>query len=460
MNKQIGDFEFRHSQELQSPKAREERIDRVAIEFQPDEIVVSARRLPTAARIALYTILALFLLCIVWAFWAKMDKIVVVPGKLVSQSRTIVLHPIKPSVIRSIDVKKGDAVQSGKILATLDRTLSQADKQQIQTRLVNAKSILARIDAEISKGQFVPNSVPGQIDLQKRIFDARQQTYSARLSVFTDKTAALEATISSAAAQIEQVNSQIDLAEKQLTVAQSLEEKGLMPTNKVLELNANLEQLGLVLLQRKSDSERARFEIDELESSKNEFIANWAMQLAEEKAARSREIAQLELELQKASVIEKSEVFRAPRDAVVLDITPKSIGSLVQAGEMVISLVPAQTALEIKMEIAATDIGWVQVGQTARVKLDPFPFQRHGTLSGTISKISPDAFTKNTNGISKVYYQGTIRINEQNLRLLPNDFALLPGITLSAEIKVGTNTVINYVLDPLTKALDESLKEP
>ena len=143
-----------------------------------------------------------------------------------------------------------------------------------------------------------------------------------------------------------------------------------------------------------------------------------------------------------------------------MDVTKKSVGSVVASAEVLFTLVPIDKGLDIELELTARDVGWVHVGQPARIKLDPFPFQRHGTLEGELSSISPDAFQRQVGGQTQVYYQARVAIKEDNLRNLPQGFELLPGITTTAEIRIGKRTVLSYITDPFHRALDASLKEP
>ena len=161
---------------------------------------------------------------------------------------------------------------------------------------------------------------------------------------------------------------------------------------------------------------------------------------------------------------------------MVLEVAKRSVGSVIREAEPLVTLVPADVPLEVEAEIPSRDIGLVRVGDFVRVKLDAFPFQRHGTLSGEIRTISADAFTHDptqgaqggANSISPdaprpaagAVFRTRIRLTGTRLEAVPDGTLLSPGMVASAEIRVGTRSVLSYFLYPVIRALDESIREP
>jgi len=138
---------------------------------------------------------------------------------------------------------------------------------------------------------------------------------------------------------------------------------------------------------------------------------------------------------------------------------------VIQEAETLITLVPLGTTLEAEVEINASDVGYVAVGDKVRVKLDAFPFQRHGLLEGRLRTVSEDAFVRKpgdpvaTDGPAN-YYRARVQLTTTQLRNVPEQTRLLPGMGVRGEILVGDRRVITYFLYPLIRAFDESLREP
>ena len=130
---------------------------------------------------------------------------------------------------------------------------------------------------------------------------------------------------------------------------------------------------------------------------------------------------------------------------------------------MLFTLVPLSADLEAEVQIDSVDVGYVRLGDMAQLKLDAYPFQKHGTLTASVRTISEDAFRRDATAFAPgadAYYISRIALGKDRLKSMPEQARLLPGMTVSAEIVVGKRSVISYLLWPLTKALDESIREP
>jgi len=182
----------------------------------------------------------------------------------------------------------------------------------------------------------------------------------------------------------------------------------------------------------------------------------------EELLSVSRERDALREQLQKAEKRSRLITLTAPIDAVVLEIAKLSPGSIVREGETFFTLVPLNAELEAEVQIDSTDIGYVRNGADAHIKLDAFPFQRHGTLDAKIRRISADAFQQdNANRqTGNVYYRARLKLEKNSLKNMLESSRLMPGMTLSAELVVGKRSVLSYIAWPLTKGLGEAAREP
>ena len=180
----------------------------------------------------------------------------------------------------------------------------------------------------------------------------------------------------------------------------------------------------------------------------------------EELLTVSRERDTVNDQLQKADRRNKLVVLSSPTDAVVLDIAKLSQGSVVQAAEKLFTLVPLGAELEAEVQIDSKDVGYLRIGDVTHIKLDAYPFQKHGMLDGTLRTVSEDAFRLDATVGAGAFYVSRIRLSGAKLKNMPEQSKLLPGMTLTAEILVGKRSVMSYLLWPLTKAMTESIREP
>jgi HlyD family secretion protein len=145
---------------------------------------------------------------------------------------------------------------------------------------------------------------------------------------------------------------------------------------------------------------------------------------------------------------------------MVLDLGARSVGSVVKEGEQMVTLVALDVPLGIDAAVDPKDIGYLRVGDTVRIKLEPFPYQKYGTLEGVIQSINGDVTEHEEAGRKLSAYKVRIVMTRNDLRGVPADVALLPGMMSTCEIKVGTRRLITYFLYPIIRTFDSGLREP
>lgn len=430
--------------------------------FQPDAIELEDRAPPALARITLYAVVALLVAAVGWASYAQMDEVIVARGKLVTQSPALVVQPFETSVIREMLVAPGDRVRKGQVLARLDPTFVAADSGQWEGRLRALDAQIDRLGAELDGHSYDPPAGAGaEARLQARLFAQRQSFRAARLSDLDSRIAQAEAVLAAAdrdeALLIRRLEGLREIDEMRL----ALSEKGsgsrlvyLQSHDTRLETEADLERLRgdrTATRQRlaQARAERGSFLEDERRASLEDLV-----RLRDERAAAAEE-------MKKAALRRDMAVLRAPADAAVQDIAERSIGSVVQVAEPLFTLVPLDVPLEAEVAVEGQDIGRLGLQQTARIKFNAFPFQKHGTAEGQVRVISEDIFAPDpkTPG-APAFYRVRLALGALALRDLPPDFHLMPGMGLQAEIKTGRRSVISYFLYPLLRGFDESFHEP
>lgn len=164
----------------------------------------------------------------------------------------------------------------------------------------------------------------------------------------------------------------------------------------------------------------------------------------------------------KANRMNELVVLTAPEDGIVLDLAKRSVGSVVQPAEPVLTLLPLDAPLFAEVMIGAGDAGYAKSGDEVLIKLDAFPYQRHGTLSGRLRSIRMDTGQGGPSPAptGNLTHRGQVELTADRLRALPEGTRPIPGMSVTAEIKVGSRSVISYFLYPVIRGLDESIREP
>lgn len=440
-------------------------LDKDAIAFLPDALAIRHSVLPWWARYTLIWMAVFFLLAVLWSCFGRVDIIVETFGKLVSNHPTIVMNPLERTAIKGIHVAVGDRVQAGDILATFDPVFSDADRKRLAAEVRVQEARFSRISAEFDKRQYILPPEPTEEDfIQLKIYLDRQRYYAEKQEYFIREIERIKKTRIS-------LQENLVLQNKRLAGYRDIEDmmRKARSTQAVSPRDLKEAQLSRMQLEADiSDKENNMLVLDsELlakEAESKAFSTDWEIAIAEELAKTQAALTSARKEFDKAQRMMSYVELRAPEDAVVHDIVPMSIGSAVREAETLITLVPLGGTLEVEAEIRAEDIGKIQVGDSCRIKLSAFPFQKHGTLSGTVRVISEDAFSRppaeNRQELSPSFYRARITIAESEDNRYDLMKRLIPGMEVQAEIRVGTRRIIEYLVNPLIKSLDEAIHEP
>lgn len=437
--------------------------DAVRIEFLPDADEIERRPLPRYLQITLHVLLAMLLSFIIWASFSNVDQVVVAHGRLVTPLPNIVVQPLDASIIKSIDVRVGQVVKKGQILATLDPTFVEADEAELRTRLNSLETQSQRLEGELS-GEKSPVKKDANMDsqLQAQLSVERLANYQAQLRKFEETQEKLRASV-----ETNRMDQRVLLARmNNLLEIEAMQEKLVAQkfTAPLRLLEERERRMGVEreLQLAKNKEVEIKRELSAFDAEKTVFKKSWRQKTMEDLLANSRDRDALGEQLHKADKRNRMVTLLAPADAVVLDIAKLSQGSVVRGAEAFFTLVPLAAVLEAEVQIDSLDVGYVKPGDVTRIKLDAYPFQKHGTLEAKLRTISEDAFRRDaaTGQGLDAYYLSRIGLGASRLSKMPQHARLLPGMTLTAEIVVGKRSVMSYLLWPLTKALDDSIQEP
>jgi hemolysin D len=439
------------------------RQDDTEVEFLPDADAIERSPLPRSLRITLHLLVAAMICFILWASFSQMEKIVLAHGRLVNPQQNIVVQPLENSIVQSVDVKVGQVVRKGQRLAALDPTFTQADETQLRQRLASLDTQVMRVEAELGgKGGGATGTGADSV-LQNALSAERQANFEAQRTRLNENVLRLRASIDTNQRDQVVLRERVKALAEIEAMQQRLIEANFGARMQLLEArDRRLEVERQVTMATNRDLELAR-ELRAAEAERDAFGKGWRQKSLEDLLAVTRERDSVREQLTKADKMRQLVMLTAPVDAVVLEIAKVSSGSVARATEAVFTLVPLNAVLEAEVEIDSLDIGTLKTGDLVHLKLDAFPFQKHGMLEGKLRTVSRDAFKRDNVAAGQgtdAYYSARVSFDGNTLRKLPPGVQLLPGMTVTAEIVVGKRSVISYLIWPLTKALDESMREP
>jgi HlyD family secretion protein len=202
------------------------------------------------------------------------------------------------------------------------------------------------------------------------------------------------------------------------------------------------------------------------------YVQSWHADVSEKLADAVGKLSDARESLNKAQLRKQLVELRTDTDATVLSIAKVSVGSVLQSGQQFITLVPQDAPLEVEANITGRDDGFLSVGDPVSIKFDSFPFIQYGLAYGTVRTISADSFSsqdeqRNPTGAvpmpsssGDLYYRARVTIDRVDLHGTPNDFHVIPGMPVTADIKVGKRTVLQYLMSRVVGAASEGMREP
>lgn len=439
------------------------------LDFLPDPDAIEQRPLAGANRWFLYGLCGLLVCFFLWSALSEIDEIVTARGRLVTALPNLVVQPLETSIIQSVDVRVGQVVKKGDRLAALDPTFAGADEAQLRGGLSSLDAQAKRLEGElIKRGQVSSNrATESDEQLQSELRQTREANYKARLQVFDENLAKLDAALRTNRQDQKMLEARVVSLTELEQMQEKLVSQNFSARRTLLEAREKKLEVERDLHLAKNKEIEIQREIGATRADRSAFEKEWRQKTIEALAEIRRERDNAAEQLQKAEKRKSLVSLVAPVDAVVLEIAQRSVGSIVREAEPLFTLVPLDVPLEAEVQIDSADVGFVKVGDPVRIKLDAFPFQKHGTLNGRVQMVSHDAFKRdpgqdmaqNKLGATS-YYLGRISLESTTLEKVDADFKLLPGLSMAGEIKVGRRSVLSYFLYPIIRTLDESLNEP
>jgi hemolysin D len=461
-----------------------ERRKKEELAFLPAALEIVETPASPIGRAIAALIAILFCVALTWAYFGKIDIIASAPGKIIPSGRTKVIQPFETGVIRAIRVRDGQQVKAGDVLIDLDPTINAAEREHIQSDLTAAQLDIARLRAALSEGpdplaEFYPpeGASPALIATHRQFLLSQIGEYRAKLAGLDRQYAQKEAESATVAANISKLEAVIPVVQQKVDVRGALYNREFSSKLQYLENLQQLIETQKELAVQQSRHRETQAALAALKEARTQASAEFSRTIHDDLSKAEAKAGGLTQDLIRAEQKTKLQALTAPDDGVVQQLAVHTVGGVVTPAQTLLVIVPVGTHIEVEAMVSNRDIGFVHPGQEAEIKVETFNFTRYGLLHGKVLHVSQDAITReksqDKSGGSKpqgsegntdpkpdeLVYAARVSLDRTQMEIENKRVNLSPGMAVTVEIKTGSRTVLNYLLSPLLRYKQESLRE-
>lgn len=444
------------------------------LDFRPSIMQIQDKAPAPLGRTVLKVVAALFVGLVLWATFGRLDIVVVADGKLVPQTYLKIVQPAEQGIVKEILVKEGEFVKQGQVLMKMDAVLSTAEGKSITSEYHRLQLATRRIDAELG-GKPLIRQPEDPADQFAQVFAQYQTNRRAYESALAEQQSVLEKATQEMASAREVKN------KLEQTLPHYREQE---------KAYADLYRDGMVAKLQAAEKQRERIEKEhDLRSQEfNIKSAQATISQAQKKAAQITADNRRQLQIERVEAMGQFEKIRqelakqqhrhdllelkAPQDGVVKDLATHTAGTVVTPGTILMTLVPRDEPLQAEVWVSTMDIGFVRPQQPVKLKLSAFTFQKYGMVDGIVDQVSADAsenmgqtkmgeqgIVPTTKASTQLHYRTLLTLSNQQLIADGKKHKLTAGMQVTAEIKLGTRSVLEYFFSPISKAFQEAGRE-
>jgi HlyD family secretion protein len=435
---------------------------RIAHAFKADADALEEAPVPVSAHAALYVVLVLLGLAVVWAMVGTLDRIVVAPGKIATRTPLLVMQPFTTSRVLKINVKAGDHVKKGQVLVNFDPSFAQADVSALHHKVNSLTAQAERLAAELSGAPFAAadGDAPERL-AQTQIYQQEMSDYRAEMEQRDSRMNQIESQIAVDRHNLPGMRDQLGMAQNVVGIQKRLQAQAAAAHLDVMRAESAAIDAQQRLQNTQGDLTRLAGQRAEAVQERNAYMQKWRSDHGQQLVEARQNLSEARETLNKALKMQALTEMTAPVDGTVLQVADRSQGSVLREAETLVTLVPDGADLYVEANVPSRDVSYLKVGDAVRVKLEAYPFQRYGTADGVLEVIGADSTPLDPgDGGSPLVYRAQVRITDPLPGLAGRGIRLRPGMVASAEITTGKRSIMSYILDPILRTADEGLREP
>jgi len=462
------------------------RRGRDELAFLPAALEIVETPPSPAGRAIVFILAGLFTAALVWSWWGTIDIVASATGKIVPNGSTKLIQPFETGVVRSIRVQDGQPVKAGDVLIELDATMNAADRDHLSSDLSAEKLNIARLQAALAAGNdpladfaAPAGADPALVSAQRQLLSNQLSEHRAKLAALDRQQAQKQAEAATTSATIEKLEALIPVIQPRVDMRKMLMDKDLGSKLTYYETLQLLVEQQKELAVQKNHLQEAVAAVGTIRETRGQAEAEWRRNLSDDLAKAEQKAGGLSQDLIRAEQRTRLQRLTAPVDGVVQQLAVHTVGGVVTPAQTLLVIVPSDIRLEIEAMVSNRDIGFVHAGQQAEIKVDTFNFTRYGLLQGEVLGVSQDAIVRDQaqpdergrgapsdrsepQGQYKgqeLSYSARVSLPQSRMQIDDRMVSLSPGMMVTVEIRTGSRRILSYLLSPLLRYRQETLRE-
>ncbi len=424
--------------------------------FDTDEDLALSKHL------LLMAIVSFFVIFMVWSNFASLDEVTRGEGKIVPSSEVQALQSLDAGTVEKFLVREGDEVKAGQVLVRLNSIEAESDLGANRARYLGLLASITRLQAEAEgKGtvefpEDVMKGAPQSVTEELNAFRANQLQYQSQLNVLQQQVSQREQEVRELSTRASDTRGVISLQQQEMAMIRPLVEKGSAPKLELLQLERTVKEKTAELNGYLSGIPRAQSAISEARGRIEESKTNMQAQAQAELSTKLIEMNEIKERLSALTERKGRTELKSPVNGTIQDITINTVGGVVRPGEDLIKIVPKDDQLIVEAKVKPSDRAFIYPGQKAVVKITAYDFSIYGGLDGEVVDISADTIEDEK---KNSFYRVRLRTYEKELKRKGEVLPITTGMVASVDILTGKKTVMQYLLKPFIKTLDNAMNE-
>ena len=425
------------------------------------ELGKAVRELPPLyTRLLAGTLTGLVFGTIAWAHFSMVDEVAVTQGELIPSVQVRPVRALEGGVVREIRVKEGDQVKKGDVLIVEDPKLSDSEVDRLQRNANLVRQDIARLEAE-RKGSTDAGSA-----IQDQLLAARLREFDTKQAGATADAQRQRSAIGEANAQLVKLQENLNNARTTLINASDREAsmrslsgqavprlEYLQAKDQLTDAQDKVSSLQQEIVGQQQAIQQAQQAYESARQSADRLSAERQSEILSQLTQRRETLTDAEGQLAQAKVKAEGQVITAPLSGKIYNLEATMGARTVQPGDELLSILPTDHQLILEVKVLNRDVGFIKVGQQAKIKVATFPFQEFGIINGKVLSISPNATADKDLG---PVFKAKVKLDRNAVRVNGHDIELTPGMAANAEIVTRKRSVLTFLMEPVTKRFDEA----